>query len=105
MYRDAYYFFLFSRWSPKLKFFFSDVGCNRDYSAVRSVHRKVLLETLAEELPPDTIRFSSKLISIESETLEDSSKAALLHLEDGTVMKAKVPENNQLLLASRNTFN
>jgi hypothetical protein len=72
---------------------------------VRSVHRKVLLETLAEELPPDTIRFSSKLISIESETLEDSSKAALLHLEDGTVMKAKVPENNQLLLASRNTFN
>ncbi|MCL7035525.1 hypothetical protein MKW94_005928 [Papaver nudicaule] len=32
----------------------------------RSVHRKALLEALAEELPADTIRFSSKLISIET---------------------------------------
>jgi hypothetical protein len=77
---------------PKLKFLFSDFGCNRDYSGVRSVHRKALLEALAEELPPHAIRFSSKLISIESETLEDSSKATLLHLEDGTIIKAKVLE-------------
>lgn len=57
---------------------------------MRSVHRKALLEALAEELSPDTIRFSSRLVSIKSETLEDSSKATLLHLEDGTVIKAKV---------------
>ncbi|XP_078151290.1 monooxygenase 3-like [Carex rostrata] len=63
---------------------------NREDTGVITVHRKALLETLAEELLPDTIRFSSKLISIKSETLEDSSKATLLHLEDGTVIKAKV---------------
>lgn len=57
---------------------------------MRTVHRKALLQVLAEELPPDTVRFSSKLISIKSETLEDSSKATFLHLEDGTIIKAKV---------------
>lgn len=61
---------------------------------MRTVHRKALLQALAEELPPDTIRFSSKLISINSETLEDSSTATFLHLEDGTVIKAKVHHNN-----------
>ncbi|XP_078158879.1 monooxygenase 2-like [Carex rostrata] len=63
---------------------------DREDTAVRTVHRKALLQALAEELPPDTIRFSSKLISINSETLEDSSTATFLHLEDGTVIKAKV---------------
>jgi hypothetical protein len=57
---------------------------------VRYVQRKVLLKALAEELPPDTIRLSSKLISIKSETLEDSSKVTDLHLDDGTIIKAKV---------------
>ncbi|XP_078172149.1 monooxygenase 2-like [Carex rostrata] len=69
---------------------FSGTKENREDAGVITVHRKALLETLAEELPPDTIRFSSKLISIKSETLKDSSKATLLHLEDGTVIKAKV---------------
>jgi hypothetical protein len=54
------------------------------------VKRKVLLKVLAEELPPDTIRFSSKLISIKSETPENSSKVTALHLDDGTIIKAKV---------------
>ncbi|RZC44737.1 hypothetical protein C5167_037695 [Papaver somniferum] len=33
----------------------------------RSIHRKTLLEALAEELPPYTIHFSSKFISIETQ--------------------------------------
>ncbi|GAB2225208.1 hypothetical protein Drorol1_Dr00005999 [Drosera rotundifolia] len=52
---------------------------------VRCVKRKVLLETLAKELPENTIRFSSKLVSI-----EDSGHFKLLHLADGSVIKAKV---------------
>ncbi|GAV87586.1 LOW QUALITY PROTEIN: FAD_binding_3 domain-containing protein, partial [Cephalotus follicularis] len=56
----------------------------------RSVHRKVLLETLANELPKDTIRFSSKLATIESQAQEAGSPIAIIHLEDKTVIKAKV---------------
>jgi 2-polyprenyl-6-methoxyphenol hydroxylase-like FAD-dependent oxidoreductase len=61
-----------------------------DDIGVRYVKRETLLKALAEELPPDTIRFSSKLISIKSETLEDSSKITALHLDDDTIIKAKV---------------
>ncbi|KAJ3675150.1 hypothetical protein LUZ60_004192 [Juncus effusus] len=57
---------------------------------LRSVHRTALLQALAEELPPDTIRFSSKLISIKTETQQDSPKITALHLADGTIIKAKV---------------
>lgn len=67
------------------------IWCKRgDDIGVRCVKREDLLKALAEELPPDTIRFSSKLISIKSETLEDSSKVTALHLDDGTIIKAKV---------------
>ncbi|KAL9265211.1 Monooxygenase 3-like protein [Drosera capensis] len=52
---------------------------------VRCVKRKVLLEALAKELPENTIRFSSKLVSI-----ENSGHFKLLHLTDGSVIKAKV---------------
>ncbi|KAK2977657.1 hypothetical protein RJ640_015654 [Escallonia rubra] len=55
----------------------------------RSVHRKVLLEVLAEELPVDTIRFSSKLASLEIQRPKDSP-IAVMRLEDGDVIKAKV---------------
>ncbi|XP_043719634.1 monooxygenase 2-like [Telopea speciosissima] len=54
------------------------------------VHRRKLLESLAEELPPDTIRFSSKLISIHSHTTPQGSSIATLQLEDNTIIKAKV---------------
>lgn len=57
---------------------------------VRPVDRKALLEALAEELPPGTIRFSSKLVSINTEMAEDSSEIAVLRLDDGTVIRAKV---------------
>ncbi|XP_030517160.2 monooxygenase 2-like [Rhodamnia argentea] len=55
----------------------------------RLVHRKVLLEVLAEELPPNTIRFSSKLTSVETQ-VEQGSSICILALEDGTVIKSKV---------------
>ncbi|OVA03325.1 Monooxygenase [Macleaya cordata] len=56
----------------------------------RSVHRRALLEALAEELPTDTIRFSSKLRSIETTTHETASSGVILHLEDGTSIQTKV---------------
>ncbi|GMH02949.1 hypothetical protein Nepgr_004788 [Nepenthes gracilis] len=52
---------------------------------VRCLKRKVLLETLAKELPTGTIRFSSKVVSI-----EDSGSLKLLHLVDGSILKTKV---------------
>ncbi|CAI0410426.1 unnamed protein product [Linum tenue] len=59
----------------------------------RPVHRKKLLEALAEELPPDSIRFSSQLASIETEQLhsaKDTASLAVVHLKDGTTIKSKV---------------
>lgn len=69
---------------------------------VRALHRKVLLEALAEELSPGTIRFSSKLAAVKTVVSEDSSTATLLELEDGTVIRAKVPDpiTNILFISS-----
>ncbi|KAK9271786.1 hypothetical protein L1049_002150 [Liquidambar formosana] len=55
----------------------------------RCVHRRALLEALAEELSEDTIRFSSKLSSIETQAQEGSS-IAIIRLEDGAIIRAKV---------------
>ncbi|KAI3846781.1 hypothetical protein MKX03_028297 [Papaver bracteatum] len=52
---------------------------------IRCVGRKVLLETLANELPQGTIRFCSKVVSI-----EEQGYAKLVHLADGSVIKTKV---------------
>uniref|UniRef100_A0A7N0ZZX8 FAD-binding domain-containing protein n=1 Tax=Kalanchoe fedtschenkoi TaxID=63787 RepID=A0A7N0ZZX8_KALFE len=52
---------------------------------VRCVNRKVLLEALAKELPQGTIRYSSKLVHF-----EESGHRKLVHLADGTVVKAKI---------------
>lgn len=52
---------------------------------VRCVKRKSLLENLEKELPPDTIRISSEVVSI-----QESRFFKLLHLADGSVIKAKV---------------
>ncbi|KAF9609148.1 hypothetical protein IFM89_013402 [Coptis chinensis] len=56
---------------------------------MRPVHRSTLLDTLAQELPKDAIRFSSKLKSIEN-LRDNGSSIAVLTLEDGTIVKAKV---------------
>ncbi|KAL5555770.1 hypothetical protein UlMin_038006 [Ulmus minor] len=55
----------------------------------RLVHRKALLEALAEELPVDSIRFSCKIKAIDAQQQEGSS-ITVVHLEDGTVIKSKV---------------
>ncbi|KAL5703651.1 hypothetical protein ACHQM5_022178 [Ranunculus cassubicifolius] len=57
--------------------------------ALRTVHRSTLLETLARELPANTIRFSAKMKSIQTLQHGESS-ITVLSLEDGTIIKAKV---------------
>ncbi|EYU37970.1 hypothetical protein ABFS82_02G006700 [Erythranthe guttata] len=52
---------------------------------VRRINRKVLIETLSNELPPGTIRYSSKVVHI-----QDSGFLKLIHLSDGTILKTKV---------------
>ncbi|KAJ8624782.1 hypothetical protein MRB53_033312 [Persea americana] len=52
---------------------------------IRCVKRKLLIEVLENELPRGTIRFGSKVVSIEErETLK------LVYLADGSVLKTKV---------------
>ena len=53
---------------------------------LRSIHHRALLEALAQELPADAIRFSSKIASIET----DEHGSVLLCLDDGTTIKSKV---------------
>ncbi|KAG7987275.1 hypothetical protein I3843_03G125400, partial [Carya illinoinensis] len=82
--------------SQKLYPYFPQVGqlkSDSDYEekgqhGLRVVYRKALLEALAEEVPIDSIRFSSKLKSIENQTQEGSS-FTIIHMEDGATIKAK----------------
>ncbi|XVF10903.1 hypothetical protein REPUB_Repub07fG0223400 [Reevesia pubescens] len=53
---------------------------------VRAVERRILLETLANELPPEAVQFSSKLAKIES----NENGETLLELTDGTRLLAKI---------------
>ncbi|KAK3431610.1 hypothetical protein EUGRSUZ_E03418 [Eucalyptus grandis] len=62
---------------------------NRNGAQPRAVHRKVLLEVLAEELPPNSIRFSSKITSIETQ-VEHGLSICIVMLDDGTIIKSKV---------------
>lgn len=52
---------------------------------IRCVRRDLLLQALEEELPRGTIRYSSRIVSIE----EDGS-TKILQLADGSVLRAKV---------------
>ncbi|XP_026417001.1 uncharacterized protein LOC113312462 [Papaver somniferum] len=56
----------------------------------RSIHRKTLLEALAEELPAYTIYFSPKFISIETQMKRCKSSKIMLHLDYGTSIHTKV---------------
>ncbi|XP_058087599.1 monooxygenase 2-like isoform X5 [Magnolia sinica] len=62
---------------------------DREGLEVRSVHRRALLKALAEELPTATIRFSSKLMSIRTETLQDLP-VYVVHMDGEQVVKTKV---------------
>lgn len=81
------------------KCFFYFALIYRSGAALRVVHRKALLEALAEELPKDTIRFSSKLTSIRTKANKGSS-IALIQMEDGTTIRAKVTTNLSVQLSN-----
>ncbi|MCL7048460.1 hypothetical protein MKW94_004084 [Papaver nudicaule] len=71
---------------PSLPISFTDPRGNTPQGhEVRCVGRKVLLETLANELPHGTIRFCSKVVSI-----DEQGYSKLIHLADGSVIKTKV---------------
>uniref|UniRef100_A0A6N2LMD4 FAD-binding domain-containing protein n=1 Tax=Salix viminalis TaxID=40686 RepID=A0A6N2LMD4_SALVM len=63
---------------------FKGKGTHGDHE-VRCVKRKLMLEALEKELPVGTIRYSSKVVSV-----EDSGCFKLVHLVDGTTIKTKV---------------
>ncbi|KAJ4774162.1 FAD/NAD(P)-binding oxidoreductase family protein [Rhynchospora pubera] len=50
----------------------------------RTVRRDSLVEILAKELPKDAVRYSSEVVSI-----EEDGNLKLLHLADGSIIKAK----------------
>uniref|UniRef100_M8BX60 3-hydroxybenzoate 6-hydroxylase 1 n=1 Tax=Aegilops tauschii TaxID=37682 RepID=M8BX60_AEGTA len=60
-----------------------EVDFRDEFSCVR---RDVLLQVLAAELPTGTIRYSSKIVSID----EHGDGAKMLHLADGSTLRAKV---------------
>ncbi|KAK9156287.1 hypothetical protein Sjap_003767 [Stephania japonica] len=62
----------------------------------RCVKRKVLLETLAEELPQGTIRFCSKVSSI-----AEDGYLKVLHLADGSIVKTKWRSGSALRILSQ----
>ncbi|KAJ4967696.1 hypothetical protein NE237_014397 [Protea cynaroides] len=53
----------------------------------RCLKRSDLLEILAENLPSDTIRFGCQIVKMESDPITSHT---ILHLQDGTVVRAKV---------------
>ncbi|KAF8038057.1 hypothetical protein BT93_B0802 [Corymbia citriodora subsp. variegata] len=67
-----------------MSFYLLRIYCRRGHE-IRCVQRRILLETLANELPGDTIRYSSKVVSIDG-----SGYLKLVHLSDGLILKAKV---------------
>lgn len=69
-----------------LKFFQKLVITRQCSQEVRAVERRILLETLANQLPPESVRFSSKLSKIGT----SGNGETLLELENGTRTIAKV---------------
>ncbi|XP_076886233.1 monooxygenase 2-like [Bidens hawaiensis] len=75
--------------SPETGQFTSEQALDKDgnfegYES-RCVRRKDLLETIVNELPPGTIRYSSKVASI-----DELGRFKLVHLADGSILKTKV---------------
>lgn len=71
-------------WSPLISFSNPRPNMPQGHE-VRCVGRTVLLETLANELPHGTIRFCSKVVSI-----EEQGYFKLIHSTDGSIVKTKV---------------
>ncbi|CAB4312609.1 unnamed protein product [Prunus armeniaca] len=66
---------------------------------VLCVKRNLLLEALANELPSGTIRFSSKVVSV-----DESGYFKLVHLADGTILKAKPAFTGRSAIGGRADF-
>ncbi|KAJ4953416.1 hypothetical protein NE237_030248 [Protea cynaroides] len=64
-------------------------GSSRNSNGSLIAHKKALLETLAGELDPGTIRFSSKLTSIRTIAIDDevSSSIPISSVDDGRIIK------------------
>ncbi|KAJ4957105.1 hypothetical protein NE237_013888 [Protea cynaroides] len=60
------------------------VDWKHEGTEVRSLERKALLEALEKDLPTGTIRFTSKVVSI-----EEAGNLKLLHMADGSIIKTK----------------
>ncbi|XP_024183877.2 monooxygenase 2 [Rosa chinensis] len=91
---------LATRYAPTLKGHIIDVDTGEVQEVSRAItnevpvgprclHRKALLEALADELPIHSVRFSSKITAIDTQQHEGSS-LAIVHMENGTIIKAKV---------------
>ncbi|KAH9669270.1 hypothetical protein KPL70_021724 [Citrus sinensis] len=74
-----------------------------DGSGPRFIHRKKLLQTLADELPNGTIHFSSKIAAIDSQT-HDGSSPVFIHLVDGTIVKTKFSSLTQVYISEVRTW-
>ncbi|KQK23588.1 hypothetical protein BRADI_1g74790v3 [Brachypodium distachyon] len=61
--------------------------CRVPHHEARRVRRDLLVQALEEELPEGTIRYSSKVVSIQEDV---GSAAKIIHLADGSVLRAKV---------------
>ncbi|EPS73288.1 hypothetical protein M569_01468, partial [Genlisea aurea] len=81
---QGYYFHFFLKKTIIMIYIYFVFIAAADYE-LRGVNRKVLLETIENELPKGTIRFSSKVVTIQN----DGEYKSLL-LADGTSIKAKV---------------
>lgn len=64
------------------------------------MERRILLETLANRLPPESVHFSSKLAKIETY----ANGGTLLELMNGTRLHAKVMSNSQINFIAKKIF-
>ncbi|GMN33323.1 hypothetical protein TIFTF001_004101 [Ficus carica] len=70
------------------------------------VHAKALLKALAEELPKDAIKLSCGITSLEEvdEAPNKGTSIAIIHMEDGTTIKAKAIGEQILLMLHQLKF-
>lgn len=60
----------------------------RNGGECRCLRRSDLMKTLAEELPPNTVRLGCKVVSIKVDA--NTSAYSILHLHDGTMLMPRV---------------
>lgn len=71
------------------------VTCSGKFES-RCVRRTDLLELLESELPQGSVRYSSKIVSI-----EESGNFKLVHLADGSIFRTKVGGKKELIFSTK----